>query len=190
MGILPSWLNPFDVMVGFAMLAGILLGFSRGLLRMGFAIIVVYVGTVLAMSFYIPLGKFVGRILTDMSTVGTEAIAFVFILVVSAVILHLLLRRTYKNTEWPGLRQIDQLGGMVLGFVVTILWIGLALIGIQFVLGTPTPVTHVAQYNFMYYYQTSTLVPIFNRFLPIALVTLKPWVPKGQLPDIFSLKPL
>jgi uncharacterized membrane protein required for colicin V production len=190
MGVLPSWLNPFDVLIAFALLAGLLLGFTRGLLRMLFAVVIIYIATVLAMTFYVPLGQFLGRILTAMSVVSTEALAFMIILILAAAILHFLLSRTYKNTEWPGIRQIDQLGGMVFGFFVTVLWIGLALIGINFVLGTPTPGAHVAQGNLIYYYRTSALVPMFIRFLPLALATLKPWVPQGKLPDIFSLRPL
>jgi uncharacterized membrane protein required for colicin V production len=190
MGVLPSWLNPFDVMIALGMLAGILIGFSRGMLRMVFAVVVIYVAAILAMTFYIPLGRFLGRILTGLSDIATEALAFVFILIATAAILQFLLSRTYKNTEWPGLRQIDQLGGLIFGFVVTVLWIGLALIGINFVLGTPTPGAQVVQGNFTYYYNTSALIPIYLRFLPIALATLKPWVPQGKLPAIFSLKPL
>jgi uncharacterized membrane protein required for colicin V production len=189
MGLLPSWLNPFDVLIAFAMIAGVILGFVRGLLRMAFAVVIIYVATILAMTFYVPLGKFIRRILTTMSPSATEAIAFLFILILSAVILHFLLSRTYRNTEWPGIRQIDQLGGLVFGFLVTTLWIGMALVGINFVLGTPTPGAEVARGNIAYYYRTSALIPIFYRFLPIAFATLKPWVPKGKLPDIFSLRP-
>lgn len=190
MGVLPSWLNPFDVFIALGLLAGILLGFTRGLLRMAFAVIVIYIATVLAMTFYVALGKFIGRIFTGMSTHSTEALAFLLILILSAAILQFLLSRTYKNTEWPGIRQIDQLGGMVFGFFVTVLWIALALIGVSFVLGTPTPGSQVVQGNLTYYYHSSSLVPIFIKFLPMALATLKPWVPQGKLPDIFSLRPL
>jgi uncharacterized membrane protein required for colicin V production len=190
MQFLPSWLNPFDVLIALAMLAGVALGFVRGMLRMVFAVVVIYVATVLAMTFYVPLGKFIGRILTGASKTSTEAIAFILILIVAAVILHFLLSRTYRNTEWPGLRQIDQLGGLVFGFLVTTLWIGLALVGISFILGTPAPGTEVARGNLIYYYRTSVLIPIFYQFLPVAFATLKPWVPKGKLPDIFSLRPL
>jgi uncharacterized membrane protein required for colicin V production len=189
MGVLPSWVNPFDFLIAFAMLVGVALGFTRGLLRMAFAVVIIYVATILAMTFYIPAGGFIRRILTTMSRSATEAISFLLILILSAVILHFLLSRTYKNTEWPGIRQIDQLGGLVFGFLVTALWIGMALVGINFVLSTPTPGAEAAQGNLIYYYHTSALIPIYFRFLPIAFATLKLWVPKGKLPDIFALKP-
>lgn len=189
MGFLPSWLNPFDFLIAFAMLVGVALGFVRGLLRMAFAVVVVYIATILSMTFYSPLGGFIRRVLTTMSKAATETIAFVLILIVSASILHFVLSRTYRNTEWPGIRQVDQLGGLVFGFLVTALWIGLTLVAISFVLGTATPGAETARNNLVFYYNTSHLIPIFNRFLPIAFATLKPWAPKGQLPDIFALRP-
>jgi uncharacterized membrane protein required for colicin V production len=189
MGFLPSWLNPFDFLIGFAMLGGIALGFIRGLLRMAFAVVILYIATILAMTFYIPLGGFIRRMLPALSKTSTEAIAFLFILILSAVLLQFLFSRTYKETEWPGVRQIDQLGGLVFGFLVTTLWISMAIIGINFVLGTSTPGAEATRSSLVYYFRNSALIPIFYRFLPIAFATLKPWVPKGQLPDIFAIRP-
>jgi membrane protein required for colicin V production len=183
-------INPFDILIAIAMIVGVAIGFVRGLLRMLFAVVVIYLATVVAMTFYVPFGRFIGRILTTMSRTGTEALAFALILILVAVILQFLLSRTYRDTEWPGLRQIDQLGGLIFGFLVTSLWIGLAIVGAGFVLQTPAPGGEATQSNLTYYFQTSTLIPIFYRFLPLAFATLKPWVPKGKLPDIFSLRPL
>ncbi len=187
MGFLPSWLNPFDFLIAIAMLGGVALGFARGLLRMAFAVLVFYVAAVLAMSFYVPVGTFIHRLLPALAMTTAEAVAFLLILILTAVLLQFLLSRTYKNTEWPGIRQIDQLGGLVFGFLLAALWIGMALVAINFILSTPTPGVEVAQGNMIYYYRQSNLIPVFYKFLPVALATLKPWVPKGKLPDIFSI---
>jgi membrane protein required for colicin V production len=186
MNFVPSWLNPFDVLIAFAMLAGIIWGFVRGLVRSALGLAVIYIATILAVNFYIPVGKWLrylsGRRVTDITS---QAVAFILILVVIAVALHLALRRTYKDTEWPGIRHIDQLGGLVLGFFLTVFWIGLALLLIAFVLGTPTLAGEELRQNLLSYFHSSTLIPIYYRFLPVAVATLKPWVPRGQLPDIF-----
>jgi hypothetical protein len=100
-----------------------------------------------------------------------------------------LFSRTYKDTEWPGIRQIDQLGGLIFGFLVSALWIGLALIGIDFILSTPALGGEVVLGGMKSYFRASNLIPIFYKFLPFAFATLTPWVPKGRLPEIFSLKP-
>jgi uncharacterized membrane protein required for colicin V production len=154
-----------------------------------FSIFVVYIAAILAMRFYEDVGFFIRRLLTAAARSVSEAVGFVLILVLTAMLLQFLISRTYKDMEFPGVRQVDQLGGMVLGFVVTTLWIGLALIGIDFVLGTPSPGTEASRQGLSYYFHTSAIIPIFYQVLPIAFATLKPWVPKGQLPDIFELSP-
>lgn len=189
MGFLPSWFNPFDVLIALAMIAGVALGFVRGLLRMAFSVIILYVATVVAMTFYIPLGGYIRRLLTRMSPAASEGLAFAIILIVIAVVLHFLLGRTYKNLEWPAIRQIDQLGGMVFGFLTVTLWIGIVLVAIDFVLGTPTPGVEMTRQSLIFQFHSSYLIPIYYRVLPIAFATLKPWVPRGHLPDIFSLRP-
>jgi uncharacterized membrane protein required for colicin V production len=189
MGFLPTWLNPFDVLIALALLAGIALGFVRGLVRMALSLLVLYVATILAMNFYVFLGGWL-RYLSGyrLSEVASETTAFVFVLIVLAVGLSFLLKRTYRDTEWPGIRQVDQLGGLVLGFFLTIMWIGLALIGIAFVLGTPGAGSDFLRQNLLLQFQSSRLIPIFYDFLPIAFATLKPWIPKGQLPEIFTFR--
>ena len=189
MGFLPTWLNPFDVLIAFALLAGVALGFVRGLVRMALSLLVLYVATILAMNFYVLLGGWI-RYLTGhrASEAASEVIAFLFILIVIFAGLSFLLKRTYKDTEWPGIRQIDQLGGLVLGFFLTSLWIALALIGIAFVLGTPGAGSASLRENLLLQFQSSHLIPIFYEFLPIAFATLKPWIPRGQLPEIFTFR--
>jgi uncharacterized membrane protein required for colicin V production len=189
MGFLPTWLNPFDVLIAFTLLVGIALGFIRGLVRMALSLLVLYVATIMAMNFYVLLGGWIhylsGYVLADPTS---EVIAFLFILIAVAVGLSFLLKHTYKDTEWPGIRQVDQLGGLVLGFFLTSLWIGMALIGVAFVLGTPGAGSDSFRQNLILQFHSSRLIPIFYEFLPVAFATLKPWIPRGQLPDIFTFR--
>jgi len=188
MGFLPVWFNPFDALIVMGVVVGVALGFSRGLLRMAFSVIILYVATVVAMTFYVPLGGYIRRVLLQLAPEVSEGMAFALILIVTAVALHFLLSRTYKNLAWPAVRQIDQLGGMVFGFVAVTLWIGIVLIAIDFVLGTPAPGVQMTQQSLIFQFHTSRLIPIYYRFLPIAFATLKPWVPRGNLPDILKLR--
>jgi uncharacterized membrane protein required for colicin V production len=188
MGSLPYWFNPFDALIALATIVGVALGFVRGLLRMAFSVIILYVATVVAMTFYISLGRYIRRLLARLAPATSEGLAFALILIVTAIALHFLLSRTYKNLEWPAVRQVDQLGGMVFGFLAVTLWIGIALIAIDFVLGTPAPGVEMTRRSLIFQFHTSRLIPIYYQFLPIAFATLKPWVPKGQLPDILILR--
>ena len=186
---LPSWFNPFDILIGFALLAGIAWGFVRGLVRMALNLLILYIATVLAMTFYPTVGRWIGYIAAEgLSKTMTEVMAFALILAVTTVILTFVLSRTYKDTELPGVRQIDQLGGMLIGFIVISTWIGLAIVALAFVLKATDMAGSGLRDNMLMYFQSSQLIPIFYRLLPIVLTTLRPWMPKGLPPEIFSFR--
>ncbi|HSR29938.1 MAG TPA: CvpA family protein, partial [Anaerolineae bacterium] len=81
MGILPGWLNPFDVLIIFVLLGGAALGFMRGLVRMALSLVVFYVAAVLAMTFYDTVGGWV-RYITFLPTPISEGIGFLLILAI------------------------------------------------------------------------------------------------------------
>jgi uncharacterized membrane protein required for colicin V production len=189
MQALPSWLNPFDFLIAFALLGGIALGFLRGLIRMAMSLLALYIATVLAMSFYVPVGNFMIRLTSynmEPSTAG--AIAFLLLLIATASLINFILHHTYKDTELPGIRQIDQLGGMVIGFILVTIWIGLCIVALAFLLNTTSQETSALRDNLVRFFHTSNLIPIYYKVLPIALATLRPWMPKGQVPDIFAFR--
>ena len=68
------------------------------------------------------------------------------------------------NTELPGVRQIDQLGGMLIGFIVISTWIGLAIVALAFVLKATDMAGSGLRDNMLMYFQSSQLIPIFYRF--------------------------
>jgi uncharacterized membrane protein required for colicin V production len=186
---LPSWLNPLDILIAFTLLAGIAWGFVRGLVRMALNLLILYVATVLAMTFYPTVGSWIGFVFGDyLGESALEVTAFVLILVLTTIILNFIVSRTYKDTELPGVRQIDQLGGMLIGFVVISTWIGLAIVALAFVLSATDTAGSGLRDNVMMFFRSSRLIPIFYRFLPIVLATLRPWMPKGLPPEIFSFR--
>jgi hypothetical protein len=56
------------------------------------------------------------------------------------------------------------------------------------VLNTPGVGSDAFRANVLGYMRSSLLVPIFSDVWPILVATLKPWMPKGQLPDIFTFR--
>ena len=183
---MPGWLNPFDVLIVFAVLVGTILGFVRGLVRMLLTLAVLYVAAVLGLTLHRPFSNWIIYIfgLPESISLG---LAFILIVVVASAIMNFVLRRTYKDTELPGIRQIDQLGGMIIGFLVTCVWIGFAILVLAFFLtGADTQATAM-QRNVLDYFRRSALVPIFYDFLGIALATLKPWMPRGLPPELFRI---
>jgi len=187
MGFLPTWLNPFDVLIGFALLGGVVWGFMHGLVRMALSLLVLYVAAVLAMTFHVTVGDWVNY-LFGLPKLISEGMAFLLILILTAAIINFVLHRTYKDTELPGVRQIDQLVGLIIGFFLTCIWIGLSILALAFFLGTPVTGAENYRQNLLSYFRSSRLIPIFYNFLPIALATLKPWMPKGLPPEIFTFR--
>lgn len=184
---LPTWINPFDFFIILTLIVGTAIGFVRGLVRMAINLLILYISMVLAMTFYNWLAKQLVFMSSGfMSVRVSQALAFVLILVLVNLIAGFVLRRTYKDTQLPGLRQVDQLGGMVVGFIVTCTWIGLALVALAFVLSANVGASGL-QANLIYFFRHSLLVPIFYRFLPLVIATLRPWMPKGLSPEILEL---
>jgi uncharacterized membrane protein required for colicin V production len=187
MGFLPSWLNPFDFLIALVLVGGVALGFVRGLVRMVLSLLVLYVAVALAMVFYPRVGTWISQ-MSGLPLAVAEGLAFLLLLAVVAILLNFLLRRTYRDTELPGLRQVDQLGGMVVGFFLTVTWIGLSLLVLAFMLSAPVSENDNFRVSMVGYFQSSALIPIFYRFLPIALASLRPWMPKGVPPEIFTFR--
>lgn len=186
---MPSWLNPFDILIAFFLIAGVVWGFTRGLVRMALSLVVLYLAVVLAMSFYVKVGEWIVYLSGGgIAKAPAELTAFLFILIVFTTVVNLILKRAFKDTELPAIRQIDQLGGLVLGFILVATWIGLFLVGLTFILQTPGVGSDAFRGNILRYMRTSLLVPIFYDVWPIVLATLRPWMPRGELPAIFSFK--
>jgi uncharacterized membrane protein required for colicin V production len=184
---MPSWLNPFDVLIAFALIVGVVWGFTHGLVRMALSLLVLYLAVVLAMSFYTQVGRWIVYLSAgSLPQAAAELSAFLLVLILTTTIVNVALSRAFKDTELPAIRQIDQLGGLVIGFVLAASWIGLALMGLIFVLNTPGVGSDAFRGNVLGYMRGSLLVPIFLDVWPIILTTLKPWMPKGELPPIFS----
>jgi hypothetical protein len=118
----------------------------------------------------------------------SQGVGFMLVLILTAILLNFILHRAYRDTELPGLRQIDQLGGMVIGFLVASIWIGLVIVALAFVLGVQTTAEDSIRPIVVARFQGSNLIPIFYDFLPIAMATLRPWMPKGLPPDIFTFR--
>ncbi|MGD8491338.1 MAG: hypothetical protein PVI68_20205, partial [Anaerolineae bacterium] len=114
--------------------------------------------------------------------------AFVLILVTAVIIANLILNRTYKDTALPGVRQIDQLGGLVVGFLVAAVWIGLAIVVIAFLLGARLGGASAWQENMLLYFRSSNLIPVFYDFLSVVFSLLRPWMPRGELPEILTFE--
>lgn len=183
---MPDWLNPFDVLIVFGVALGSIVGFARGLVRMLMNLAVLYVAAILGLTLHRPLGNWVSYNF-DLSRTFSLVLAFVGILVFTFALLTFLLRRLYKETELPSIRQVDSLGGLVVGFFVACFWIGFAIMVLAFLLTATEAEPTGVQRNVLSYFNQSALIPVFYEFLRVALATLRPWMPKGLPPELFRI---
>lgn len=179
-------INPFDVVILLALVAGVIIGMVRGLVRMVLSLLVLYIAAVLALTFHISLGNWLSYLFALPRRLSL-GLAFLLILVVTATVINFILRRTYKETELPGIRQIDQIGGLIVGFFVASFWIGFGLLVIGFFLSASMQAGETPD-NVVRFFRQSTMVSMFYRLVPVALATLRPWMPKGLPPEIFTTR--
>jgi hypothetical protein len=55
-------------------------------------------------------------------------------------------------------------------------------------LSVPVTEEDTVRRSMVSFFQGSHLIPIFYNFLPVALTTLRPWMPKGIAPEIFTFR--
>ncbi len=196
--------TPLDYMLVFFLILGTVWGLLRGATRLLITLFSLYVGLIISLWLYRPLANYLRSLLVGMSITGSEALAFVFLLLILVNGFAFFTeyfstppeeRRRKKRGEveeavtQTGRRFItgplSQLGGLVVGFVVTVVWISLLLAVLQFVVQTEWPVANGARFTFQGELATSTLKPTFNEVLVLIYRSVRIWVP-GEVPSVFA----
>jgi uncharacterized membrane protein required for colicin V production len=194
--------NALDYLLIMLLLVGAIWGLLRGAGKLLIGLFSLYVGLVIALWLYRPLGAFFRDLLPEISVQGSQTLAFLIILLVSVNGISYLTRsfatppEERRRKQRSGLQEavaeggqrfltgpLNQLLGLVLGIVVAIVWISVILAALQFVLRSGLPV--VGASAFRRQLETSTLVPWFNYALSLIYSAVSIWIP-GDVPNIFS----
>jgi uncharacterized membrane protein required for colicin V production len=193
-----------DFLLIFFLVLGTVWGLLRGATKLLIGLFSLYVGLILSLWLYQPLANYLRSLLPSMSTNGSEALAFVFLLLVLVNGFSFFTeyfstppeeRKRKKRGEvreavaQTGRRFLtgflSQIGGLVVGFVVTVVWISLLLAVLQFVVQFEWPIADGMRFAFQGELGTSALKPTFNQILAIIYRSVKIWVP-GEVPSIFA----
>ncbi len=196
--------GPLDYLLVFFLVLGTVWGLLRGAARLLIGLFSLYVGLILSLWLYRPLANFLRSLLASMSVTGSEALAFVFLLLVLVNGFSFFTeyfstppeeRKRKKRGEvqeavaQTGRRfltgPLSQIGGLAVGFVVTVVWISLLLAVLQFVVQADWPVANGLRYIFQQELGVSALKPTFNQILIIIYRSVRIWVP-GEVPSIFA----
>jgi len=195
--------NALDFLLIFFLVIGALWGLLRGAGRLLIGLFSLYVGLVIALVLYRPLAAFFRDLVPEMSVSGSQALAFVILLLAFVNGISFLTRyfgtppeerRRRKRGDVQeavaegGMRfltgPLNQLVGLVLGILVAIVWVSLFLAVIQTVLRAGIA-TGSGVAAFRAQLQTSVLVPWFNYALALIYSAVSFWIP-GDAPNILS----
>jgi len=196
--------GPLDYLLIFFLVLGTVWGLLRGAAKLLIGLFSLYVGLIISLWLYRPLADYLRSLLPGMSVNGSEALSFVFLLLILVNGFSFFTeyfstppeeRKRKKRGEvqeavaQTGRRfltgPLSQIGGLVVGFVVTIVWISLLLAVLQFVVQSAWPIADGMRLGFQGELGASALKPTFNQILTIIYRSVKIWVP-GEVPSVFA----
>jgi len=179
-------MNWFDFILVFLVLVGVIVGYVQGLLRQLTGLVALYVGLVAASYFQGAVERWIDFFVPKMADVGQESLAFLGILAVVYATLHWLGQQAFPETRLASLGVLDQLGGMVIGFLVVGVQIGVGVLIFRFVSGVSWIRGDTVRLAFAQAIEASPLVPAFQTHLTFVARIILPWLPAG-LPTFFPL---
>ena len=174
-----------DIVLFQILLAGMAIGMFRGVIRQIFSVLILYFGVILAGYSYGWASSLVGSAVSHPGALANSA-AFVMLLVALVAGLEVAVHSTHGTFEWKRLGGLNQLGGMLAGFI----WAGLVtsfiLMALSFAIesGSWGPAERTRQVLSLATDQ-SVLVMIYRNAFPVFLNALAPWFP-GGLPPLLS----
>lgn len=146
-------MNWLDVVLLLILVGGMLWGMLDGAIKQFIGIFSLYVGLVASLWIYPELSSIIGTFLPTITPNGRDTVAFLFLFILIANLLGLAIRfsatppeeRRRKKQEEEGVQQavkkgaerfilapLNHIGGLIIGFVKTTIWMGIIINVIQF----------------------------------------------------------
>ncbi len=200
-------LNNLDLLLIVFLFLGVMVGFVRGTLPQLISIASIWLGLVATLWLYKPFSERILRDALGLGETGGDTLAFLVLLVIFFNAFRLIVRalstppeerrKTRRKDPDDPLAEaaktfsqrmagfINALGGMVLGFVLTMLWLALLLGVLQFIFqptGTDVPYSGFSK-GLVTNLRTSFLIHWFNSVLWLLSQSVDLFIPKNA--DIF-----
>jgi len=179
-------MNWLDLLLVVLVLVGVTVGYIQGLLRQLTGLLAFYIALVMASYSHATVERWIEFFAPRMASEVKESLAFLAILALVYVILHWLGRQAFPETRLASLRFLDQLGGMVIGFLVMGAQIGIGVLILRFLSGVSWIWGDTVRLALTQAIEASLLVPTFQTYLAFVARTLLPWLPTG-LPPFFTI---
>lgn len=202
-------LNNLDLLLLVILFIGVLVGFVRGVLPQVISIASIWLGLVTTLWLYKPFSERILRDALGVGKIGGDTLAFLILLMVFFNGFRLIVRaltvppeerrKKRKKSQDDPLAEaakttaerlvgfVNALGGMVMGFILTTLWIALFLGVLQFIFqptGTDVPYSGFTR-GLVVNLRTSVLRGMFNNVLWLLSQSVDLFIPKNA--DIFRV---
>jgi uncharacterized membrane protein required for colicin V production len=178
-------MNIVDILIIAILCGGTVIGFYHGLVRTAFHMLILYGATVIAAFAYPTLAKWIRYIAPDSNPQLRQARAFVFLLLLLFNVVAFSVRAPFKSRDPFLPAMIDKPGGMVAGFFLASLWIGICLVVADYLMSVSWVKWEPLRHSTYYLVMGSVFARQVRGVLPYALDILRPWfAPFGGLPPL------
>ena len=177
-------MNWFDLVLVIAVLVGVIVGYMQGLLRQLIGLGALYIGLVMAAYFQGWAERWIGFFFPRMAETIKGSLAFLALFALSYGLLDWLGRHSFPETRLAVLGPFDQLGGVVIGFLIVGVEIGVGVTILEFLAGVSWIRGETLRLAVVEAMGTSHLVPFFQNYLSLVGQAILPWLPSG-LPPLF-----
>jgi uncharacterized membrane protein required for colicin V production len=162
-------MNQLDIILIVIILAGIVIGWRRGLIRMLVSIASIYIIVIVAGYAYKPVGDTLvgglGRLGIYVGTVGAHNFAYIVVVIALTVAFELASRNSFEATQIRSLGVLDNVLGVLVGIFYGMLWASLFLVPLQYSAATEaSPWANAIS--------GSTLAPTLNRVFQSAVLDI------------------
>ena len=179
-------INWVDVGAAIAMLIGMSVGLSQGLVKQFVFLIAAYFSIVIAAQTYDVVASWFGAIFTtsDPFVLSLAALGMVFGVV--CAVLSVLARSFYKRSGRSRAGFVDHLGGAMIGAFSTWIIISIIVALLSFSLSLHWVGWENLQQDVAFNIDTSILKPSIKATLPLVAEAIRLWLPSG-LPAMLSM---
>jgi len=180
-------MNVLDLIMLLGLVAGVAIGFVRGLVQQALGLVSIYISMVVGVWAHRLFGSGFKALFPALSWPAANILGFTTALIIVLNALGFVARDIEKNAGWgkkiPPL--VNQTGGLVLGFATTAFWLGLAGTALSVISQAPWLGAQEAHLSFATLVDNSIMVYVFRYAFRLGLYTIYPWIP-GGLPEIFA----
>jgi len=162
-------MNELDIILIVIILAGIVIGWRRGLIRVLISIASIYIIVIVAGYVYRPVGDTLagglGRLGIREGTTGAQNFAYIVALIALTLVSELGSRNSFEATRIRSLGVLNNVLGALAGIIFGMLWASLFLVPLQYSAAREASPWANAIYE-------STLVPTLNRVFQSAVLDI------------------